>query len=161
MRMPNPRAQPGFTLAEVLISLALMAFLMTAAALGIEAAQSAHAYNAEKTELVTRARAVLDRINRDMRRATEFSVLDTHTLQITLADGMIHTYSWDGAVGGNVTYTQTDTSAITTTPITLTGYVQDFTVTDATTVCEVRLALKGTLAQTDITATAIPRKSLF
>ena len=43
--MRNDRRRRGFTLAEMLISMALMALIMVAAALAIQAAGSSHAYN--------------------------------------------------------------------------------------------------------------------
>lgn len=54
-----PHRTRAFTLAEVLISLALMALLMTAAALGINAANQSHVYNSEKSDLVAKARGTL------------------------------------------------------------------------------------------------------
>jgi len=154
------RRQPGFTLVEVMIALAILALLMTAAALAIQAAHSAYAYNTEKTELVMRARGVLDRISLDLRRAIEFNVLDDHSLDITMPDGMIHTYAWD-STARTVRYSETDPGGLVTGPATLTPFAREFTVCDLSPTCYVRLVLEGSLAASEASITAIPRKALF
>ena len=55
-RMNAPRRTSlGFTLVEILIAMVLMALLMGAAALAMEAAHDSNVYNAEKTDLVLMA----------------------------------------------------------------------------------------------------------
>jgi len=124
-----PRRTRAFTLAEVLISLARMALLMTAAALGISAAQQAHAYNSEKSDLVARARGVLDRIIRDVRRAESVAVPNDRSITITMRDGSTRTYAWSGIAGGDIALTVTDGDG--TKSAVLTDDVQTFTVDDA------------------------------
>ena len=124
-----PRKARGFTLAEILISLALVALLMTAAALGINAAQQAHAYNSEKSDLVAKARGVLDRIARDVRRAESVSVPNDRSITITMLDDSTRTYAWSGIAGGDIALTVTDGDG--TKSAVLTDDVQTFTVDDA------------------------------
>jgi prepilin-type N-terminal cleavage/methylation domain-containing protein len=161
MRFPGRRPR-GFTLAEVLIAMALMGLIMTAAALAIQAAQTSYSYNSEKTELVARTRGVLDRVSRDLRKAIHFTVVDLHTLEIELAGGTLHTYAWNGTSGGNVTYMETAVDGVTTTtPTTLTGFVCVFDVTDVSPSCKIRLAMAGQSAASDVTIMVTPRKGLF
>jgi len=161
MRAAGKQHRRAFTLAEVMVALALVALIMTAAALGLQAAQTSHAYNAEKTELVARVRGVLDRAARDLRRSASFLVVDEHTLAVTLPDGTIHTYAWNGVAGGNLTYTETDSGGIVSNPAVLTGYVQTFTVTNTTPSCTIQIAQAGTRAATSITISATPAKTLY
>ncbi|HUS46182.1 MAG TPA: prepilin-type N-terminal cleavage/methylation domain-containing protein [Phycisphaerae bacterium] len=157
--MHTRSCESGFTLAEMLISLALMALLVTAAAMGIHAAQVSHAYNTEKADLVARVRGVLDRIARDIRRADSFSVPDgdDKVVTITMPDGSTRAYEWDGEDGGDLTLTVDGG-----TPATLTGFVHSFVVSDDNQpTCEVRLELVGDKAATEASITATPRKELF
>ncbi|MFO8014922.1 MAG: prepilin-type N-terminal cleavage/methylation domain-containing protein [Phycisphaerae bacterium] len=59
----------GFTVAELLVALALTALLMTAIAFAMHGAEQSNRYNRTKAELVARSRGVLDRIARDVRCA--------------------------------------------------------------------------------------------
>ena len=169
MRIVANPSRRGFTLVEVLISLALMAMLMTAAALAIQAAQTSHAYNTEKCELVARTRGVLDRMTREIRRSQSFTVLDARTVAVVVTSGYIHTYYWDGVQGGNLLYTETDPVTIGIdypwgipgTPVVLTGGVQAFTVSDASPSCRVYIYLVGQRAKEEGTITATPVKALF
>ena len=124
-----PHRTRAFTLAEVLISLALMALLMTAAALGINAANQSHTYNSEKSDLVARARGVLDRIIRDVRRAESVAVPNDRSITITMLDDSTRTYAWSGIAGGDIALTVTDGDG--TKSAVLTDDVQTFTVDDA------------------------------
>ena len=156
-----PRKPRGFTLPEILIAMSIMVVLMVAATMAIYAAQTAHSYNLQKTELVSRARGVLDRIARDVRRCAEFEVIDPSTLAIALPDGMTHTYAWDGTPGGPITYVETDLGGVTTNSVVLTGNVQTFDVTDVSPSCQVRIVLAGDRATSEASITATPRKVLF
>ena len=156
---PLPRSSRGFTLAELLVALALMALLVTAAAMGIYAAQISHAYNSEKTDLVARARGVLDRITRDIRQAESVESPDAATVAITFASGATHTYEWDGAAGGGITLTITDGG---TTVNTLTEDVQSFQVDDtAKPTYVIKIALSGEKATVEASLSATPRKEFF
>jgi prepilin-type N-terminal cleavage/methylation domain-containing protein len=159
MTNPRPRKQ-GFTLAELMLSLALLTFLMVAAGLGIQAAEASRAYNCEKTDLSTRARGVLDRLSRDVRRAASFVVPDGRTVVVTLVNGDTHTYAWDGASGGNVTYTYTPLGDLPTSAV-LTDGVTAFEVAEALPALDVRIALAGKLATSEMRITATPRKALY
>ena len=156
-----PRKPRGFTLPEILIAMSIMVVLMVAATMAIYAAQTAHAYNLQKTELVSRARGVLDRIARDVRRCAEFEVPVPSTLAIALPDGMTHTYAWDGAPGGPITYVETDLGGVTTNSVVLTGNVQTFFVTDVSPSCQIHIVLAGDRATSEASITATPRKALF
>jgi len=67
----RPLSHPtrGFTIAELLIALALTAMLMTAVAFAMHGADQSSTYNRTKADLVARARGVLDRMARDIRGA--------------------------------------------------------------------------------------------
>ena len=149
----------GFTLVEVFLAMALMALLMVAAALAMEAAHDSHAYNAEKTDLVLRTRGVLDRIARDVRVAKSFQVPDPRTLDVTLPDDIVHTYAWDGTDGGNLIYTVTDGLAIDAQV--LTAQVHAFTVSETSPTCSASLVLEGDLARSEASLTATPRRAVF
>ena len=158
----SDRTRRAFTIAEMLIALALMALLMVAAALAIQAAQTSHAYNREKTDLVSRARGVLDRIARDVRRAESVTVaIDNHSVDVLLPDGNTHTYAWDTAVGGNMTYAVTDEAGVSTEPTVLTAFVETFSVQDEEPAYRFHLVLEGEKASAEASITATPRKLLF
>jgi len=158
LRLTRTRA---FTVPEMLVALALMAIIMTAAAMGLKAAQTSHSYNNDKVELVARARGTLDRITQDIRLGASYTVIDSHHLHVTLNDGSLHSYSWDGTASGTLQYSETPFGGTETTYVILDNYVTDFTVTDVAPACSIRLALTGTKASTHTTVTAIPSKSLF
>jgi type II secretory pathway pseudopilin PulG len=144
----------------VLISLALMALLMTAAALGIHAAQQAHAYNSEKSDLVARARGVLDRIARDVRRAESVAVPNDRSITITMLDDSTRTYAWSGIAGGAIALTVV-TDGDTKSAV-LTDDVQTFTVDDADQpTYSIHLVLAGGKATTEASITTTPRKEFF
>jgi prepilin-type N-terminal cleavage/methylation domain-containing protein len=151
--------RPGFTLAELLISMALMAMIMAAAAMAIHAASMAHGYNAAKTDIVAKARGVVDRISQDIRVAVSFDVPDGRTLNVTMPNGTIHSYVWDGAVDGNLTYVLTDGETVTSAV--LTDDVQAFSVSDDSPACTVSIALENTKAAAAATMTAMSRKAMF
>jgi prepilin-type N-terminal cleavage/methylation domain-containing protein len=150
----------GFTLAEMLISLALMSMLVAAAAVAIYAAEASHAYNTEKNELVSRARGVLDRIATDVRGSSSHTVSGGNTLAVTLPSGLIHTYQYSSAGGGTILYSETD-GLTTTSPIVMSGYVQSLSISDTSSSVRLQLALKGTQSQCQVTITATPVKALF
>jgi len=68
MRYRRSRTR-GFTIAELLIALALMGLIMSAIAYGMYSAEGTSKYNTRRAELVARARGVLDRIASDVWRA--------------------------------------------------------------------------------------------
>ena len=121
--MPANRRRRGFTLVEVLISMALLAMIMVAACLAVQAAVAAHSYNSEKGELVARARGVLDWIALDVRRSDSVTLNNDTSLTVTRTNYPDITYAWDGTQGGHVTYSETDENGVPGTPVTLTGYV--------------------------------------
>ena len=157
--MTDPTKTRGFTIIELLLALALMAVIMAAAALAIHAAHASHVYNAEKTDLVARARGVLDRVARDVRQAASFVVADSRTLVVTMPDGTDHTYVWDGVQGGNLTYILTDSDVSTSTV--LTNQVALFTVGDDSPACSVRIEMAGDLATSEASLTSTPRKAVY
>lgn len=73
------RSQAGFTLAELLAALALMALVLGAAAAGLYSADMSHGYASTKAEMLTRLRGVLDRMARDIYRAEATLVSDDRT----------------------------------------------------------------------------------
>ena len=151
----------GFTLVEMLIAMALLALIMVAAGLAVQAAGYAHLYNSEKGELVARVRSALDRIALDVRRSDSVTAKDDKSLAVTMVGGQIRTYAWDGAQGGNVTYSEAayDTislehpwgvpgPAVNLTgyvppgpPDTLAGYVDEFHVEQVGAGCRVQITL--------------------
>jgi prepilin-type N-terminal cleavage/methylation domain-containing protein len=151
----------GFTLPELMLSMTLLAFLMVAAALGIQAAEGSRSYNFEKTDLTTRARGVLDRLSRDVRRAASYAMTDSRTVVVTMTNGDTHAYAWDGASGGNLTYSYTPNGSLVATSAVLTDKVTAFEVTDANPSLIVRIVLTGTKATSEMCISATPRKSLY
>jgi prepilin-type N-terminal cleavage/methylation domain-containing protein len=162
--------RPGFTLPEILLAMALMALIMAAAAAGIQAANTSYTYNSEKTELVAKACGVLDRIARDIRRATDFEILDdeilvnVQSLRIRLPDGTRHTYTWDGTDRGDITFVKTESDDSESDPERLIkGDVTSFTPEQPTgsQSCHVQVSLTGDYATVSKNITVTPRKVLF
>jgi len=158
--IPHRTIRAGFTIAELLIATALLAMIMAAAALAIQAASTSHEYNSEKARLVAQARGVLDRIARDARKAKSMAVADDHTLVITMPNDDLHSYGRDAANPADLVYIQT-VNDVASSSIVLAGCVQTFLVTDQTPACRIQIVLKGTYAEESITATVTPRKWLF
>jgi len=151
----------GFTLVEILMSMALMAFIMVAAALAIQSAEMSHSYNAEKAELGARGRGVLDRIALDVRQAASVRINEEGELEVTVPGGWIHTYAWDGTPGGNVTYTETDPAGVESTQVLLAGFTQAFDLQGAGEGCRIHLRLQGRRATFETSVTATPGKVLW
>lgn len=152
----------GFTLVEILMSMALMAFIMVAAALAIQSAEMSHTYNAEKAELGARGRGVLDRIAQDVRQADSVLINEQGELEVNaVLKGWIHTYAWDGTPGGNVTYTETNVAGVESTQVLLAGFTQAFDLLGAGEGCRIHLRLEGRRATFETTVTATPGKVLW
>jgi len=144
---------------------------MTAAALGINAANQSHTCNSEKSDLVAKARGVLDRIARDVRRAHSVTVpIDNdHSITITIRTKLddsttwtyeTRTYAWSGIAGGAIALTVVTDDG--TTSAVLTDDVQTFTVDDADhPTYSIHLVLAGDKATTEASITATPRKEFF
>jgi prepilin-type N-terminal cleavage/methylation domain-containing protein len=172
--MPANRRRRGFTLVEMLISMALLAMIMVAACLAVQAAGAAHSYNSEKGELVARARGVLDWIALDVRRSDSVTLNNDKSLTVTMINGWIRTYAWDGTQGGHVTYSETDPdTGVPSTPVVLgvpsdpdlpatqIGYVDEFHVEQVGAGCRVQILLHGQRANCQAAITATPLKSLY
>jgi prepilin-type N-terminal cleavage/methylation domain-containing protein len=151
----------GFTLPEIMISLALLTFLMLAAALAIEAAHASQTYNAEKTDLSLRARGTLDRLARDVRLCQAFVVTDAQTITITMTNGDVRAYHWDGVSRGNIIFTHTPFGSLVSTSDILTDDAETFEVTDDAPACTIRLVLKGALTTSEARITSTPRKAVY
>jgi len=158
----------GFTLVEILMSMALMAFIMVAAALAIQSAEMSHSYNAEKAELGARGRGVLDRIAQDVRQADSVLINEQGELEVNVAEIVdlvefigLHTYAWDGTPGGNVTYTETDADGVESIQVLLAGFTQAFDLEGAGEGCRIHLRLQGRRATFETTITATPGKVLW
>jgi len=110
--------------------------------------------------LVAKARGVLDRIARDVRRAKSVSVPNDRTITITMLDDSARTYAWSGIAGGDIALTVTDGDD--TKSAVLTDDVQTFTVDDADQpTYSIHLVLAGGKATTEASITATPRKEFF
>ena len=166
----------GFTLVEMLIAMALLAMIMVAAGLAVQAAGYAQLYNSEKGDLVARVRGVMDRLALDVRRSESVTAKDDKSLAVEVVNGQIRqirVYAWDGAQGGHVTYSETDENGVPGTPVTLTGYVppgppdtlagyvDEFHVEQVGAGCRVRILLQGQHASCQAAITATPLKSLY
>jgi prepilin-type N-terminal cleavage/methylation domain-containing protein len=159
--MRTNRRRCGFTLVEMMISMALMALIMVAAAVALRAAESAHSYNAEKAELVARMRGVMDRLAIDVRRSASIDIPTATSVDITLADGSVHSYSWNGQSPGTLQYVETPSGGIQSAAVTLTAYVTGFSVQEAQSGCLFDLTLTGHEATSHASITATPGKSLY
>jgi prepilin-type N-terminal cleavage/methylation domain-containing protein len=152
----------GFTFAEVLIALALMAVLMAATGVAVQAGGVSRAYNLERTDLVARARGVLDRISRDMRVAKTVNTANSRALIFTMADASIREYLWDGTTGGNMSFIYTSPVGTINAAVVLTGGVTTFTVSDPPGPCySMTLTLTGTKSAITYTITATPRSTVY
>ena len=159
----------GFTLVEMLIAMALLAMIMVAAGLAVQAAGYAQLYNSEKGDLVARARGVMDRLALDVRRSESVTATDDKSLAVTMVGGQIRTYAWDGAQGGNVTYSEAAYDTISLEhpwgvpgpAVKLTGYVNAFPVEQVGAGCRVQILLQGQRANCQAAITVTPLKSLY
>ena len=97
----------------------------------------------------------------DVRRSASFEVPTGTSVNITLADGSVHSYSWDGQSPGTLQYVETPAGGIQSAPVTLTAYVTAFSVQEAESGCLFGLTLTGHEATSHASITATPGKSLY
>jgi prepilin-type N-terminal cleavage/methylation domain-containing protein len=89
----------GFTLVELMVSVALMAMLMAAVALATKGAADASSYENDKGRSLVEATLALNRVDTDIRRAADVTANNAHSITVTLPDASVWTYSWDGVAG--------------------------------------------------------------
>ena len=124
--MRKPKGKHGFTLMEVLIGLAVLAMLMAAIGAAVHSSLQSYTENEKSLALTQAARAVLDRMMREVRTAADVDST-THTLTID-EDGTGQNVVEYQFYPGSFYYTQTAGGQTNTYP--LLAYGDDVTVTD-------------------------------
>ena len=101
MKQSTNKTKNGFTMVEVLVSLAILAMLMTAVAFAFDAAVTNYQTNQDIYETVNTARQALLRITNDLRTAHELP-LSTEEANTQISFG--NDTDGDGVYDKNVTY---------------------------------------------------------
>jgi len=162
----------AFTLVEVLLSLAIMAMLLAAVAVAVNASLTSFRENEELADVVQTTRAVLDRISREIRTAQAVDWDYTALSIIPVDDGSGVTEIQYENVGGELVYRITKNGVQTPyVLISATGKVrlssfdvvqelgQDYQGTPCTKSITVRLVLEVDGKLFPSTATAAPRRN--
>ncbi|MDP7163467.1 MAG: type II secretion system protein [Phycisphaerae bacterium] len=105
--MTARRLQYGFTLVEVVMAIAIMAFLMTAVGLAVRASVDGYSENEKVARAMQGAQVVLERMTRQLRTAQEVDFTQTvEQEQGTNVDvtTLIITAPWDGSGLAQVRY---------------------------------------------------------
>jgi prepilin-type N-terminal cleavage/methylation domain-containing protein len=130
-----PQRRTGFTLVEVLLAMALLAMLLTAIAVAVQAAMQGYRENERVAAVTQAARSVLARMMREIRTADEVDTTATSISILPPEDGSGITlirYTWNN---GELTYHQT-IAGVTTSEVLLGGdrtvSAQSFTVSRET-----------------------------
>ncbi len=79
--MPRRKRQSAFTLVEVLMSMAILALLMTAMGAAVKTATQGYSENEKLTNMTQAGRSVLGRITRDIRSC---DAVDANSTKITI-----------------------------------------------------------------------------
>jgi len=119
----------AFTLVEALISIALLALLLTAIATAMHASFQSYEENEKLAAVTQTARSVLDRMTREIRTANDIDPASTPTkvgIQ-PAAGGTIQRIEYEFA-NGNLYYRLTNTAGQTTSQVLL-GSTEDVRVT--------------------------------
>ncbi len=98
MRIRSSGSKVGFTIVELLISLALLAMLMAAVGVAVHASAMNYKANEDIFKAMNTARQAMTRITCDLRTATEVFGADPDTqCSLITPDGRDITYRWNSA----------------------------------------------------------------
>lgn len=82
----SPRAQ-AFTFVEILVALALMAALLAAVAVAMNASVTSYGENQEMSSITQTARFVIARMTKEIRQAEDVNITSTKVSIVPIADG--------------------------------------------------------------------------
>jgi len=124
--MSNAR---GYTLAELLTAMAVLALLLAGLFLTLQEGQNVYSFGAGRSEVQQNARVALDRMLRELRTATQITTASPNDIKFTFVDDSGASVTVEYSLGGtNIQRNQT-VPAIGGQPATLTGGVAGLTIT--------------------------------
>ena len=127
------RDERGFTLAELLTAMAVLALLLTGLLLTLQQGQNAYLYGAGRAEVQQNARVALERMLRELRDASSVTTASANDIKFTFLDDtstlVTVEYSLSGASAPYLLQRNQTVPAIAGQPDTLVGGVNSFTVT--------------------------------
>ncbi len=127
------RDERGFTLAELLTAMAVLALLLTGLLLTLQQGQNAYLYGAGRAEVQQNARVALERMLRELRDASSVTTASANDIKFTFLDDtstlVTVEYSLSGASAPYLLQRNQTVPAIAGQPDTLVGGVNNFTVT--------------------------------
>jgi prepilin-type N-terminal cleavage/methylation domain-containing protein len=109
--------QGGFSLIEVLISLALLAALLTAIAYAMQGSASSYSQNDEISAMTQTARSVLSKMAHEIRASNDTSFTGTHITIFPIASGSGLTQIEYNYQNGNLNYITTVNGVVTSYPL--------------------------------------------
>jgi prepilin-type N-terminal cleavage/methylation domain-containing protein len=117
---------PGFTLAEMLIAMTLLAMILGSVAMAMRGATEAVSFGNEQSRSNVITTLVMDRLRTDIRRADVVALNSpSNTISLTMPSGEQKSYTWSGTAGSRLVYR----SAAAPTGVTLAENVVQFKLT--------------------------------
>ncbi|MBN2582171.1 MAG: prepilin-type N-terminal cleavage/methylation domain-containing protein [Planctomycetes bacterium] len=129
------RALGGFTLAELLIAMTLLAMILGSVAMAMRGASEAVAFGNDKSRSNMIATLVMDRLRTDIRRADVVTLNSpSNVISLTMPNGEQKSYAWSGSADSTLIYS----CAANPSGVTLAENVLAFTLTSVEEYSEIR-----------------------
>jgi prepilin-type N-terminal cleavage/methylation domain-containing protein len=123
------RDERGYTLAELLTAMAVLALLMSGLFLALRQGQTVYLYGAGRAEVQQNARVALERMLRELRTASSVVTADADDVEFTFLDDTNTLVTVEYSVAGTNLQRNQTVPAVAGQPEILTGGITDFTVT--------------------------------
>jgi prepilin-type N-terminal cleavage/methylation domain-containing protein len=130
--MSTPRVvrdERGYTLAELLTAMAVLALLMSGLFLTLRQGQTVYLYGAGRAEVQQNARVALERMLRELRTAGSVATADGDDVKFTFLDDTNTLVTVEYSVAGTALQRNQTVPAVAGQPDVLVGGVTGFTVT--------------------------------
>lgn len=127
MKAPRVRDQRGYTLAELLVAIAVVGLLMSGLFLTLREGQTAYQYGSTRVEVQQNARVALARIMRELRAARSFTTTSATDVKFKFLDDTGTNIEVEYLLGG--TNLQRNQTGAAGQPETLIGGVQSLAIT--------------------------------
>jgi prepilin-type N-terminal cleavage/methylation domain-containing protein len=123
------RDERGYTLAELLTAMAVLALLMSGLFLTLQEGQNVYLFGAGRAEVQQNARVALERMLRELRTASSVATASASDVKFTFLDDTATLVTVEYSVAGTSLQRNQTVPALAGQPDTLVGGVNNFTVT--------------------------------
>lgn len=171
-RTSNPRPRGAFTLVELLLSMCLMAVLLTSLGFAVNASMKSYTSDIAMTNLTRTSRLIMDRMTRDVRTARNVDCA-SNTLKIYPLDANVAPEVDYVLQSGSFIYRKINGTTITdypllssTDPVTPTAFTINLSYTTLAdgnsyaTLASLKLSLKAGTQTMTVTGSASPRRNI-